>query len=137
MGMGVARGRFAMSGPARVGYTDMPAHVLIVTIIAEIIYFALRFIHIQLAGTINHSHTGTIITTILQTAQTLNQDRESVFISYITNYSTHTSVCLFVVKVLISAANLHIFLEKPSKKIVIFNYLHNIMIWLYLKLALG
>ena len=90
VGMGIARRRLTMSGPACMGNTDMTTYILIVTIVAKIIDLAFRFIDIQLACAIDHSHTSTVVTTIFQTAQALDQDRESILISDITNYSTHT-----------------------------------------------
>ena len=90
VGMGIARGRLTMGGPTGMGNTDISTHILIVAIVAKIVDLALRFIDIQLAGAIDHSHTSTVITTIFKATQALDQDRKSILISDITNYSTHT-----------------------------------------------
>ena len=88
--MGIARGRLTVSSPSGVGDTDMPTHILIVAVFTKIVDLAFRFIDIQFTSTVDHRNTSTIVTAIFQTAQTLNQDRESFLISDITNYSTHT-----------------------------------------------
>ena len=96
MRMGVTARRFTVGCPTGVGNADGAADVLISTIFTKVVNLTFRLIHIQVAIAVDQRHACRVVTTILQTAQALNQNRKSLFLSDITYYSTHNlfNVCV-------------------------------------------
>ena len=97
VGVGVARRGLAMGGPTRVGDTDRPSCVLVRTIALQIGHLALLLIDAQHAVGIDQGHSGTIVTTIFQSLQPL--DQYGVSLSFRSNVSYNTTHILFSLKV--------------------------------------
>ena len=87
--MGVFGARLAMRGPTRMGDTDMPAHVFCFRRSFQIADLAFRLIHIQITRIADQSHTGAIVTTVLQTFKSFYQNGVSLSLTYISDNSTH------------------------------------------------
>ena len=113
MRVGIPGGRFTVGSPAGMGNTNGTTGILVVTILHKIINLALRFIDIQFTIVIQQRHAGTVITTILQSPQSLYQNRKSLLISDISNNSAHTLIFLFV---FILSAKVHIFPEPKTNR---------------------
>lgn len=97
VGVGVARRGLAMGGPTRVGNTDCPSCVLVRAIALQIGHLALLLIDAQHAVGIDQGHSGTIVTTIFQSLQPL--DQYGVSLSFRSNVSYNTTHILFSLKV--------------------------------------
>ena len=89
VGVGVARRWLAMGGPTRVGDTDRPSCVLVRAIALQIGHLALLLIDAQHAIGIDQGHSGTIVTTIFQSLQPL--DQYGVSLSFRSNVSYNTT----------------------------------------------
>ena len=79
-----------MSSPTGVGNTHTSAHVFVTAILGKVIHLTLGLVNIQRLLSVNKGHTSGVVTTILQSTKSLNQNRKGVFFSYISYYSTHT-----------------------------------------------
>ena len=102
-----------MRGPTGMGNTHSTAHILVVAVLTQVIHLTLGLIHIQFTVGIDQGHSSRVIATILQTAKPLYQNGESLLITYISYYSTH-SLFIFCVKGLsgiIRLENLHALLQ--------------------------
>ena len=85
----VPAGGLAVGGPACVGDAYGTAHVLVGTILRQVVHLALRLIHVQVAASVQQRHAGTVIATILQPSEALDQDGISILLSNISYDSTH------------------------------------------------
>ena len=63
--MGITTGRFTMGSPTGMGYTNMTRHILVTTILSQIINLSLCLVNIQFVTFVNQSNTSRIVTTIL------------------------------------------------------------------------
>ena len=70
--MGISGRRLSVGGPAGVRNTYTTAGILVVAVFGQIVNLSLGLIDIQLVIAVNQSHSGRIVTTILQTSQTFN-----------------------------------------------------------------
>ena len=71
------------------GDTDIATDILVAAILRQVVNLTLRLVDIQLTVTIDERHTCRVVTTILEPTKSLNQNRISVLLSYVSNYSTH------------------------------------------------
>ena len=92
MGVGVGAIGLSVSGPTGVGDTDVPADVFVLTERLQIGHLALGLVHIQAAVATYHSHAGTVITTILQSLESFNQNGIGFLPAYVTNNSAHSCI---------------------------------------------
>ena len=97
MGMGIHRRRFTMRCPTGMGNADGATHILVTAKLHQIVNLTLGLKHIQFGILVNQGHSGTVITTILKSAKSLNQNRKSFLISNISYDSAHSLFLLFVV----------------------------------------
>ena len=79
----------AVGSPARVRDTGHGIQILLLAISLQIRHFALGLIHVQLAVAANQCHTGTVIASVFQPVQALDQDVVDIPVSDISYYSTH------------------------------------------------
>ena len=87
--MGIAARRLAMSSPARMGDTYSTTHILITTIITEVVNLTLRLKDIQCAVIVNQRNASTIVTTIFQSSKTFDKYRKCFLCANISYYSAH------------------------------------------------
>ena len=87
--VGIACRGFAVGGPTCMGDTNMTTDILVAAILCQVVDLTLRLVDIQLTVTIDERHTCRVVTTILEPTKSLNQNRISVLLSYVSNYSTH------------------------------------------------
>ena len=92
VGMGVDVARLAVRRPARVGYADGAAGVLVFGIVFERRYLALALVHLQLPRVVYKCHSGAVVTTVFESVKSLNQYRVCFALTYITDDSTHASI---------------------------------------------
>ena len=96
MRMGVGSRRLTMGSPAGMGDTHMTAAILLGSHRLQVAHLTLCLIHIQLILTVYQCHAGTVISTILQFLQALDEDRIGIILTNISNYSTHNFVTSFI-----------------------------------------
>ena len=87
--VGIASRRLSVGGPARMGDTDIATDILVAAILRQVVNLTLRLVDVQLTVSIDECHTCRVVTTILEPTKSLNQNRISVLLSYVSNYSTH------------------------------------------------
>ena len=80
---------FAVGRPARMRYTDRTAGVFVRSEGFEFGDLAFGLVDIELALLVDERYAGTVVPAVLQTMQALNQDRISLSLSDISNYSAH------------------------------------------------
>ena len=78
------------------GNTYAAANILVIAVFCQVVNLSFSLIHIQCAVGIDHCNTSRVVATIFQTTKTLNQNRISVFLSYISYYSTHNILVSFL-----------------------------------------
>ena len=83
---------FAVGRPARMRYTDRAAGIFVRSVRLQLRDLAFGFVDIELTLLVDERHTGTVVPAVLQTMQTLNQDRISLSLSDISNYSAHKKI---------------------------------------------
>ena len=71
------------------GYTDGARHILVAAETDQIIHLSLGFHHAQFSIIIHHGHASTVIPTVFQPAQSLDEDGKRLFVTDISYYSTH------------------------------------------------
>ena len=97
MRMRVGSRRLTMGSPAGMGDTHMTAAILLGSHRLQVAHLTLCLIHIQLVLTVYQCHAGTVISTILQFLQALDEDRIGIILTNISNYSTHKFITSFLI----------------------------------------
>ena len=110
--MGISRRRLTMRRPTGMGNTNGTADILIATKFHKIVNFPLGLIDVQIIVVVDKCHTGTVVTTILQSSKTLDQDGKGIFCAYISYDSAHIVIWF----VSISVAKVRISEKKTKRK---------------------
>ena len=93
----VAGRRLAMRRPTRMGDTHAARHVLVAAIVAQVVNLSFGLVHVEFAAVADHCHSGTVVATILQAFQALNQYRIGFLRSDVSYNSTHNFICCLTV----------------------------------------
>ena len=96
VGMGIGHRGFAMSGPAGVGDAEVSGQILASSHSLQVGHLARGLVDIQVL-TVQQSHSGRVVTTILKPVKSFNQYGISLSASNISNYSTHTDILILFV----------------------------------------
>ena len=80
---------FSVSCPTSVSNADCTAYILAFTKFLQVCNLSFGLKNIQLALVVQQSNSGTVITSVFQTMQTLYQNRKRLLRTYVSYYSTH------------------------------------------------
>lgn len=94
MRVGINIVRLPVGCPPGMRYPYIARHIFRFTESFQIIYFATGFINIKSASGLKQRHPGTVIPSVFQPVQTLNQNPVSGTMAYITYYSTHKIIII-------------------------------------------
>ena len=86
--------RLAVRRPAGVRDTDTTVRVFVHRERFQFCHLPFRLVDVQLSLLVDQRHAGTVIPAVLQTMQTLYQDRIRLPFTYISYYSTHNNFSL-------------------------------------------
>ena len=91
MGMSIHRVRFTVRCPTRMRNSDIATRIFLSTKGFQFCHLAFGLIDVQLSLLVNQRHAGTVVTAVLQTMQTFNQNRIRFAFTDISYNSTHIS----------------------------------------------
>ena len=87
--MGIGGVWLSMSCPACVSDTYSSANVLVFDVGFKVCYLAFCFVNLQVSFFGDKCHTSTIITSVFQSLKSLDENRVSIALSNISNYTAH------------------------------------------------
>ena len=89
--------RFTVRCPTGMSNTYTSAYVLVFSVSLKVTHLSFSLIYIQFSVIIQQSHTGTVIATVLQSFQTVNQNRVGLLPTNVSYNSTHNLFLLILV----------------------------------------
>lgn len=93
--VGVLRVRLAMCSPSCVCYAYCSRSVLLGGQGLQFCHLALGLVDVELSLRVDECHSGTVIASILQAVQTLDEHRIGLAMAYVTYYSAHKFLVFF------------------------------------------
>ena len=87
--MRIHRRWFTVCSPTCVGYSNSSSYVLILTELFQVSHLTLSLVYAEVAIVVYHSDARAIVSSILQSFKTLNENREDLSFTYISYNTTH------------------------------------------------
>src|SRR5436309_1685020 len=92
MRVGIFFGRTTMCGPTRVAHTVRAVDGISLQDVFEVAQLALGPANLQLVILVNRGNAGGVVAAIFKLAQTLDDQGYDLFVSDVSDYSTHKSI---------------------------------------------